>query len=275
MNKKIKKFKVGIIGCGAIGSRMAQSVKIDLKKYCELSGIYDIATDKSFSLATKLRNKKLIKSSLANLIKSSDLLIEAVSSKNTAVIIREVITNKKDILVMSVGVLLQNKTLIQLANKNNCSIIIPSGAIAGIDAIKSASLVGIKEITLTTRKPPEGLLGNNYLIKNGIDLTKIKKETLCFSGSVSQAVNAFPQNINVAAILALASNHEDKIKIKIISSPKFKTNSHEIEVLGEFGKLITKTENLACPDNPKTSYLAVLSGIQTLKQYCTGIQIGT
>ena len=60
-----------------------------------------------------------------------------------------------------------------------------------------------------------------------------------------------------------------------ITSPKFKTNSHEVEMIGSFGKMVTKTENVACPDNPKTSYLAALSGLQILKQYCNGIFIGT
>ena len=94
-------------------------------------------------------------------------------------------------------------------------------------------------------------------------------------GDVYEALKHFPQNINVAATLALASKRSDILRIKIVTSPRYTTNSHEVEVVGDFGRLVTKTENVACPDNPKTSYLAVLSGIQTLKQYCNGILIGT
>ncbi len=176
---------------------------------------------------------------------------------------------------MSVGKLIDAKSVFNLAKRNNCRILLPSGAIAGIDAIKAAKLTGIKAISITSRKPPQGLVGNPYCVKKGIDLLKIKKETVLFKGKVAAAVKAFPQNINVAATIALAAEAQDKLIIKIITSPKFKTNSHEIEMTGNFGKMITRTENVPCPDNPKTSYLAVLSGLQTLRQYCTGIFIGT
>ena len=97
---------------------------------------------------------------------------------------------------------------------------------------------------------------------------------MIFEGNVSEAVAAFPRNINVAATIALASQAKDKMIVRIITSPDYKTNSHEIEAIGEFGKIVTRTENTICPDNPKTSYLAVLSGIQTLQAFCGKIKIG-
>ncbi|MBU4333577.1 MAG: DUF108 domain-containing protein, partial [Candidatus Omnitrophica bacterium] len=209
------------------------------------------------------------------LIKNADLVIEAVNSPNTKEIIKSIVSSKKSVLAMSVGKLLNAKNIFDIANKNNCTVLIPSGAIAGVDAIKAAKLAGIKSISITSRKPPRGLVGNPYCLKKGIDLLKISRETLIFSGKVSEAVTAFPQNINVAATIALAGDVEKILRVRIITSPKFKTNSHEIEMIGNFGKMITRTENLPCPDNPKTSYLAVLSGLQTLKQYCKGIFIGT
>lgn len=275
MKSKKRKLKVGILGCGAIGSRMAQSIKKDLKSYCQLSSIFDIDTEKSKKLQKTLSSKGLITSSLETLIKRSDLIIEAISASDTQNIIKKIVSSKKSVLAISVGKLLNAKNIFKIAEKNNCNILIPSGAIAGLDAIKAAEPAGIKNISITSRKPPRGLIGNPYCLKKGINLLKIRKETVIFSGKVAEAVKAFPQNINVAATIALAANAEKKLKIKIITSPKFKTNSHEIEMVGSFGKMITRTENIPCPDNPKTSYLAVLSGMQTLKQYCKGIFIGT
>ena len=275
MKAQKRKLKVGIIGCGAIGSRMAQSIKKDLKDDCQIFSIFDINASKSSELQKILSLKNIIVPSIDKLIKNSDLVIEAINAQNAQEIIRQIISSKRNVLVMSVGKLINAQDIFNLAKKNNCKILIPSGAIAGIDAIKAAKIAGIKKISITSRKPPGGLIGNPYCVKKGIDLLKIKKETVIFDGKVSSAVKAFPQNINVAATIALASGAKDKLRVKIITSPEFKTNSHEIEMIGAFGKMITRTENIPCPDNPKTSYLAVLSGLQTLKQFCKGILIGT
>lgn len=269
------KVKVGIIGCGAIGSRMAESITHDMAKDCKVSGLFDVERERVDQLATKLKLKGVKKRSLESLIKSSDCVVEAVNSPNTVEIIEQAIRAKKSVLAMSVGKLLNAQHLFKQAKKNKCYILLPSGAIAGVDAIKAASLVKTRKITLTTRKPIKGFKDNPYLEKKNIDLKKIKRETVIFQGTVSSAVKHFPQNINVAATIALASQTPKILHIKIIVSPTYTKNIHEIELDGEFGKIVTRTENVVCPDNPKTSYLAVLSGLQTLKQYCTGILIGT
>ena len=275
MKSKRHKVKIGIVGCGAIGSRIARSVKKDLKDYCQLAGIYDIDSNKAAQLAKNLLLKKIVKKSIADLLKDCTCMVEAVSSNDTRKIIRQALNAKRDVLSMSVGKLLNASDLFQLAKKNNCHVLLPSGAIAGIDAIKAASLVGIDTCTLTTRKPPVGFLNNPYLMKKGIDPSKVKGETLLFEGNVATAVKNFPQNINVAATLAIASQCQHKIIVRIMTSPDYTTNVHEIELSGRFGQIKTQTNNVVCPDNPKTSYLAVLSGLQTLKQYCSGVFIGT
>ncbi|MCK5580358.1 MAG: aspartate dehydrogenase [Candidatus Omnitrophica bacterium] len=269
------KIKVGIIGCGAIGSGIAKSVVQDLRHLCEISGLYDLDQQKVDTLEQSLNQTDLKRSSLEEILKDCDLMVEAVNATNTQDLIRTALTAKKDILVMSVGKLLNADDLFSLAAENHVTLLIPTGAIAGIDAIKAASLAGITKITLTTRKPPAGLSGIPYIESQGIDLDKITGETVIFDGDVTAAVKHFPQNINVAATLALACNAKDKLTIRIISSPTYTKNSHEIEAEGDFGRIVTLTENIACPDNPKTSYLAVLSGIQALKDFCQNIRIGT
>jgi len=275
MKPKRNKVRIGIIGCGAIGSRIACGIQKDFNDVCQLKGLYDIDQTVAKQLAKKLSLNKVVKQSITELLKSCDCMVEAVSAKNTRNIIRQALEAKKDVLSMSVGKLLNASDLFRLANQNKCHFLLPSGAIAGIDAIKAASLVGIDTITLTTRKPPSGFYGNSYLLDKGIDLSRIKKETVLFEGDVATAIKVFPRNINVAATLALASKRPKKIIVRILTSPKYKMNSHEIDLTGKFGRIRTETNNTICPDNPKTSYLAVLSGLQTLKQYCGGVMIGT
>ncbi len=269
------KVKIGIIGCGAIGTGIAKSIHKDLKNDARIVAIHDIDNQKSINLAKTLRKPEIISQSINTLIEKSDCIVEAINANNTTDIIKRIVQAKKTVLVMSVGKLLHAQNLFKIARKNKCYILLPSGAIAGVDAIKAATLVDIRKITLTTKKPPKGFKNNIYYAKKGIDLTKIKKETVVFEGNVTTAVKRFPQNINVAATLALASQMEKKIHIRILTSPKFKKNIHQIDLEGDFGKIQTITENVVCPENPKTSYLAILSGFQTLKQFCTGILIGT
>ena len=272
---KNKFFKVGILGCGAIGSRIAQSFQNDLKGLYQLTGLFDIHPEKVQKLEESLGLKKIAKSSFKDLLKSSDLIVEAISARNTSQIIREILKAKKHVLVMSVGQLLNTAGLFQLAEKNECYLLVPSGAMAGLDAVKAAALAGVYQINLTTRKPPAAFEGNAYLKEKKINLSGIRKETLIFEGDVDTAVKHFPQSLNVAATLALAAKGREIISVKILTSPKFQGNSHEVEIIGEFGRLVTRTDNVPCPDNPKTSYLAVLSAVKILKQLGAHVKIGT
>lgn len=274
MNDK-KKTKVGILGCGAIGSRMALSIKTDLKTKAVVSAVFDIQRERAEKLAKNFSRGRIIKNSFEELLSSCDLVVEAINAQDTQKLIRQALLAKKDVLVMSVGKLLGAHDIFKIASRNHCRLLVPSGAVAGLDAVKAASQRKISKITLTTRKPVFGFSQNDYFIKKKIDLSKLTSETVLFDGNVKDAVKHFPQNINVAAAIALASLAGDKLRIRIITSPEYKLNSHEIEVVGEFGRLMTRTENEICPDNPKTSYLAVLSAIQTLKQYFEEVKIGT
>ena len=270
-----RRLKIGIIGCGAIGGGIARYILKELKKDCQLTGLYDIEYGRVERLRRELSAGPIGKNSLQALLKSCDLMIEAVNANSTREIVRGALLQKRNVIAMSVGKLLDAQDLFDLARKRGCHLLIPSGAIAGIDAIKSASLARIRKINLTTRKPLKGFANNPYLIQEGVDLAAIKKETVLFKGNVASAVRFFPQNINVAATLALASQAKDKITVCIMTSPEYKNNSHEVEIIGDFGRIVTRTENVVSPENPKTSYLAVLSGMQTLKQFCQGTGIGT
>ncbi len=275
MDRGKSKVRVGILGCGAIGSRIARSIKSECGDRATVTALFDINPAKSENLQKRLPYKNIVKRSYPQLLKSCDLMVEAVNAPDTRMIVRRALLAKKDVLVMSVGKFLDGKSIIKMAYKQGARLLIPSGAVAGIDAVKAAALGRIEHITLTTRKPVYGFNDNAYVQKRRINLSQIKKETVLFEGGVREAVQCFPQNINVAATIALACGARDKMRIRISTSPEFKVNSHELEVVGAFGRMSAKTENVVCPDNPKTSFLAVLSAVQTLKQYFQEVKIGT
>lgn len=256
---------------------MAKFIARELSGAAELTGLYDIDPLKSKKLAQGIAPKKnLAQNTLGQLIRKADLVIEAAKADKSWPIAKSALLKGRSVMIMSVGGIIDHfQELSSLAKKHNARVYIPSGAICGIDALKAARLKGIKQVTLTTRKHPFSFRGVPYVEKKGIDLKRIKRDRLLFSGSAKKAVKYFPQNINVAAILSIAGIGENKTRVRIIASPKVKQNIHEVEIFSGAAKVFTRTENILHPQNPKTSYLAVLSAMAVLRQVLEPVRIGT
>ncbi len=270
----MKKLKIGIVGSGAIGGSLARVIVKDFSRLADLVALYDIDLVKSDKLSKLISKKSLTVKNLNQLIQKSDLVIEAASAKISWDIARQALNKRRDVMIMSVGGLVDYLNELRvLAVKNNRRVYIPSGAISGVDAVKAANIGKIKEVTLTTTKNPAAFKGVVYAEKIGLNY--IKSDKVLFSGSAKEAVKYFPQNINVAAVLSLAGIGKARTKVKIIASPKVKNNIHEIKVVSDSGIIFTRTENVLHPDNPKTSFLAVLSAVATLRQILEPVKIGS
>lgn len=270
------KLKIGIVGCGAIGSSLAKVITKDLTDQATLVALYDIDIKKGRNLSKDVSRSNISVNNLSSLIDKSQFVIEAASSKSSWEIAKNVLIKGRDTMIMSVGGIAGNfKELSRLAKKNNCKVYIPSGAISGIDALKAAKQGRLNKVTLTTRKNPLSFKGVKYIEDNGIKINQIKKDRVIFYGSAKKAVGYFPQNINVAGILSMAGMGLDKTLVKIIASPKVHKNIHEIEIESQAGRIFTRTENILHPENPKTSYLAYLSAVAILKQILEPVKIGT
>jgi len=269
------KLRVGIVGCGAIGSSLAENILKKFSKSANLIALYDIDLMKLRQLSNKL-SKNITALNLTQLIAKSDLVIEAASAKVSYGIAKEALTLGKDVMVMSVGGLVGKlDALKKLAIKNSARVYIPSGAICGIDALKATKFDKITKVTLTTKKSPKAFKGVKYVERKGIDLGRMKGEKILFSGTADKAVINFPQNINVAAVLSLAGLGAKKTNVKIIASSFVTKNIHEIKIESNAGVITTRTENVLHPANPKTSYLAVLSAVATLAGILEPVKIGT
>jgi aspartate dehydrogenase len=270
------RIKIGIVGCGAIGSSLAKTIVKDFSRQAQLAALYDIDEAKAKRLSRVVSKKKNLFFGLKQLISKSGLVIEAASAKSSWAIARAVLSAGRDIMIMSVGgVVDRAEGLERLARKYKAKVYIPSGAISGIDALKASGIGKIKKVVITTSKHPFSFKGVEYVRAKGIKLDKIKQDKVLFSGSARQAVKYFPQNINVAAVLSLAGIGSRKTQVKIIASLKAKRNTHEIQIDSDSGRIFTRTENVLHPDNPKTSYLAVLSAVATLKRIVRPVVIGT
>jgi len=263
-------MKVGIIGCGTIGSEIAKAI-LHIPNL-ELISLCDVDRNKAERLSLLLPEKPSI-DSLSELISRVDLAIESASQEVAKIALPLAIEKEKDIMIMSVGSLLGKEELLACAEKKGIKVYLPSGAIAGIDGLKAASCANVEKVTLVTRKPPLALKGAPYL--KDIDLSEIKEEKVVFSGTAEEAIKGFPANINVAATLSLAGIGIKRTEVRIVADPKITRNIHEIEIIGGSGRILIRCENLPSPTNPKTSYLASLSAIALLKQIASSVKIGT
>lgn len=272
----MRKLKIGVVGCGAIGSSLAKEIVVGMRNSACLVALYDIRPEKSKSLSRQLiKNTKFCVANLETLIKKSDLVIESSCAQAAWEIARKSLSGGCKVMVMSVGGMVGHlDQLFVLAKKFNAQAYFPSGAISGIDALKAANIDGVQSVVLTTRKHPDAFKGVEYVTKN-FKLKGLKKDKVLFSGTAGQAVKYFPQNVNVAAVLGLAGIGMRKTKVRIIASPTVRKNIHEILIESKAARIFTRTENILHPQNPKTSYLAVLSAIATLKQILQPIKIGT
>lgn len=268
-------LKIGLVGCGAIGTEIARA--IDNKEIdADLVAVCDHNPDTATALIDILK-KKPLKSNLDELVRLSDMVVEAASQRAVPAIARATLVKGRSLMIMSVGALADAnlyREIKKLAAEHGSKVYIPSGAISGLDGIKSASVGTIRKVTLTTTKNPKGLVGAPYLQEKNIDVSALKSPTLIFEGSAAEAVKAFPANVNVAATLCLAAR-EGEVKVRIVADPKINVNRHEITVEGDFGQITTKVENVPSPKNPKTSYLAALSAIATLRSIVEPVKIGT
>lgn len=196
-----------------------------------------------------------------------DIVVEAAAVEVAAVYAVPVLENNKDLIVSSIGAFADAGFLEQAretARKNGRTVHLPSGAVGGLDLLKSANASGgLKKVRITTRKSPASL-----------GLEGISVETQLFDGPAGEAIEKFPKNVNVALALSLAGIGTEKTGVRVIADPAVKRNTHTIEAEGSFGSMTATIENLPMPGNPKTSYLAALSVLAALKNQGNPVVIG-
>jgi aspartate dehydrogenase len=275
------KKNIGLIGCGSIGTNLALALESGGVANASLIALFDSVDTNAKNLKSKLKGSAEVYPDFGGFLGSStDIIVEAASQDAVRKFGMSIIEASKDLMVMSVGALANKAFLSELleaanAKKGRCRIYVPTGAIAGIDAIRSVR-DHLDSITLTTTKSSKALAGAPFFETNKIHLDDISKPTVIYEGSAAEAVKMFPANVNVAAVLSLAGLGVDKTRVRIIVNPKATTNQHEIVATGSFGDITITVNNLPIPGNPKTSFLAVLSALECLRSICnSGLRLGT
>ncbi|WP_257350525.1 aspartate dehydrogenase [Pseudalkalibacillus decolorationis] len=260
-------MKIGLIGCGNIGKFLLETLNINRAlPECRIDAVYE-GRKKDLSLFSKTYDIEVYEDFTGFMNSGIDLVIEAANIQVVEEYAPTIIENGKDLLIVSVGALGDNsfyKKLNHLCGIHGTKIYLPSGAIGGLDILKAAKSINqLDSVSITTRKPPKSL-GEKSL----------NEEKVIFRGPASEAIKRFPKNINVSIILSLAGLGSQETEVKIIADPKVDKNIHYIEAKGAFGRLEVHVENDPMPENPKTSYLAALSVLSTLKNRREMILLG-
>jgi len=263
---------IGIVGCGSIGQailKAADGGKLPVR----VAGVNSRTESTARAFLSTLRNPPPYLDP-AELIRESDLVVEAAGAGAVPELARGSFAAGKDLMVISIGALLDHPEIIEQSRKSGCRLFLPSGAIAGLDGIKSACVGEVAHVTITTRKPPEALEGAPYLVARGITLAGLREEREVFSGSAREACRGFPANVNISAAVSLAGLGPDRTRIRILAVPGLKRNCHEVEVEGGFGRLVVQIENVPS-ENPKTGRLTALSIIRSIQDAADTVLIGT
>jgi aspartate dehydrogenase len=177
----------------------------------------------------------------------------------------EVLRRGFDLLVISIGALAEQALLERLkaaAREGNSRILLPAGAIGGIDAIAAMRVAGLSAVRYRSRKPPAAWRGSPA--EKVADLDKLTQRAVLYKGSAGEAALLYPQNANVAAAVALAGLGFDATEVELVADPEAPGNVHEIEAEGVAGRFAIQLQGKPSRSNPKTSALAALSVARAL-----------
>ncbi len=272
---------VGLIGCGAIGTSVAEAIAGGEVPGAELRVVYDRERKLAEAVATSVVPPAAVASDIRDLLQVEGLsiVVEAASQQAVHEYGAQVLRAGCDLLVLSVGALLEppGAELPALAEQMGRRLYIPSGGIVGIDGLKAAAFRGeVETVILTTRKHPSALAPETLMERLHLHPSEIREPMLVYEGPAREAVRHFPANVNVAATLSLAGIGPERTTVRILADPRSTLNVHEIYIRGAFGEISMTVRNLTHPRNPRTSLLAVLSVLATLREICrSGIHLGT
>ena len=212
---------------------------------------------------------------LARLWEEADIVVECAPAALLRDIAEPALAHGQILIVLSCGALLDNFDLVDLARRHGGRILVPTGALLGLDAVTAAAEGEIARVHMITRKPPAGLAGAPYLERHGIGVDGLDAPKRVFAGTAREAARGFPANVNVAAALALAGIGPERTTIEIWADPGVDRNIHKIEVEADAARFSMQIENVPSAENPKTGRLTPLSVVAALKKLTSPLAIGT
>lgn len=264
---------VAIGGLGAIGAHLARALDAGVEGL-RLVAVAARDQEKARRTLAGFRTApKLV--GLADLAEQADIVVEAAPAAVFEQIAEAAIGRGRIFVPSSVGALLPRMQLVARARETGARIVVPTGALLGLDAVRAAAEGKVESVTIETRKPPRGLEGAPYLVENKIDVFAITTPTIVFKGNAFDAARGFPANVNVAAALALAGIGPERTMVEIWGDPTVTRNTHTIRVEAETVRLTMTIENVPSEENPRTGKITPLSILACLRGLTSTLKVGS
>jgi aspartate dehydrogenase len=263
--------RIGILGLGAIGRPVARALAAGLPGL-SLAGVTSRDAGRAREFLGGLPGHPPFLA-FDELVARSDIVVEAATRAALVDRAPAILGAGRDLVILSVGALLDHPEWVDLAAARGARIHAPSAAIAGLDGLKGAAVDGqLDRVLMETRKPPRGLAGAPGVA--GLDLAAITAPTVVFEGTALEACRAFPANVNVVAAVSLAGLGPERTRIRILADPAAERNRHTVTAEGGFGRLRIELENVPS-ENPRTGKLSYLSTIAYLRDLGAPLRVGT
>jgi aspartate dehydrogenase len=264
--------RVAVVGLGPIGTKVVEALDQGI------AGMVLVAVsvqnpEKHQAFLAKLSTAPAVLP-IDGLSDIADIVIECAPSKLLPSIVAPFVSQGKTAIVLSAGALLEHEELIELARQHSGQIVVPTGALIGLDAMTAAAEGKIHSVRMVTRKPVNGLAGAPYIVENNIDIESITEPLKIFDGTAREAAKGFPANLNVAVALSLAGAGADQTKLQIWADPALTRNVHRVEVESDSARFSMTIENIPS-ENPKTGRITALSVIAYLRKQHAALRVGT
>src|SRR6202022_4175335 len=195
-------LRVAVAGLGAIGTSVVKALDQGIDGMV-LAAVSASNPEKHRGWLAGLTSKPAMLP-IEALCEAADIVIECAPSKLLRSVIAPFVGSGKTAVVLSAGALLDHEDLIELAKQNGGQIVVPTGALIGLDAVTAAAVGTIHSVRMVTRKPIAGLDGAPYIGEYTIDIEEITEPLRIFDGTAREAAKGFPANLNVAVALSLA-----------------------------------------------------------------------
>lgn len=271
-------MRVGIIGGGTIARLVLEHIAAGELGEARVVGILArSASSRALRLVQEF-SVPLVKGVEALLERGPDVVVEAASHGAVRDHAEALLRQGIAVIVLSAGALCDDALRARLeraAQAGGALLYVPSGGIAGLDALKAACVAGVDEVTIAVTKPPAAWRDIPYVDAMRIDLEHLTAPYTIYDGPAREGVPLFPANVNIAAVLSLAGIGFDKTRLKVVADPALTHNTHFIEIRGKSGNISIKVENIPAPDNPKTAWLACYSALAALKLAKSAVRYGT
>jgi aspartate dehydrogenase len=264
---------VAIGGLGAIGAHLARALDAGVEGL-RLTAVAGRDQEKARRTIAGFKAPPALVG-LEALADHADIVVEAAPAAVFEQIAESAIARGRIFVPSSVGALLPRMHLVVRARETGARIIVPTGALLGLDAVRAAAEGKVESVTIETRKPPRGLEGAPYLVENKIDVLAITTPTIVFKGNAFDAAKGFPANVNVAAALALAGIGPERTQVEIWGDPTVTRNTHTIRVEAETVRLTMTIENVPSEENPRTGKITPLSILACLRGLTSTLKVGS